>query len=80
MKKPIYYFVWHSEKRRYETLGWVFDHEPEYPDMAVGSIYRWAGIGEPEHPSEDFISDLEREERLKAFDAIWPDPVGGDGQ
>ena len=48
--------------------------------MAVGSIYRWAGIGEPEYPSEDFISDIEREERLKAFDAIWPDPIGGDGQ
>ena len=80
MKEPIYQFVWHSDRRRFEVLGWVFDHEPDFPDVAVGSIYRWAGVGAPEYPSQDFFSDLEREERLAAFDDVWPDPTGGDGQ
>ena len=80
MQEPIYQFVPHAHRHRYEVLGWVFDHEPDFPDVAVGSIYRWAGVGTPEYPSQDFFSDLEREERLAAFDEIWPDPTGGDGQ
>jgi hypothetical protein len=53
MTEKIYRYVPHSNAKKYENLGWVFDSDLGPPHAAYASLYRWEGTGEPVEPEKD---------------------------
>lgn len=64
-------FVAHHDRAAWERLGWQYLHD-EDRSAAVGSVYCWAGAGDPEYPTDDLFLKMDREKQLRDFDHVWP--------
>lgn len=68
-RRNIFYFVYHQDAAKFETLGWEYDGH----DDGVTARYRWAGEGAAVWPPYD---EEMAARALEEFDNVWP----GDGQ